>query len=478
MSVVQLLKRILIMKPDKFNYLFALLIFPITLFAFWRDLPPGISHESKEFNIDHDNIKFLRDLTYMDNDHQVYDQQIFKEVYKLIDKAEEFLVLDIFLFLETSIDTNSNYIHTTTKLTDKLIEKKNSNPDMPIYFITDEFNIFYYSHPNRHLEKMKDAGIHVIMTDMTKLRDSHQPYSLFWRLIPQWFGDPDYNGWLPNPFTEPKEKIAVRSLLKLLNFKANHRKLILSEKSAIITSANPHTASSLHSNIGFYVEGKILQDILYSEKAVAELSGTPIDIHFSAKSTTGDITVKYITEGKIRKNLLHYMDRLSPNDTLDISVFYLSDRKIIKQLEALRQRGCYLRILLDPNKDAFGKEKNGIPNRQVAHELHPNGIEIRWANTHGEQFHTKMAIFSRPDSTIIIGGSANFTKRNIGDKNLEANILIKTITGSDLSHTVKSYFHRIWNDEKYSLNFDAYRDDSFFKYWLYRYQEFTGASTY
>ncbi len=50
-------------------------------------------------------------------------------------------------------------------------------------------------------------------------------------------------------------------------------------------------------------------------------------------------------------------------------MFYLSERQIIKALIAAQQRGVQVRVLLDPNKDAFGREKNGIPNRQVAAEL-------------------------------------------------------------------------------------------------------------
>ena len=50
-------------------------------------------------------------------------------------------------------------------------------------------------------------------------------------------------------------------------------------------------------------------------------------------------------------------------------MFYLSERQIVKALITAKERGVNVRVLLDPNKDAFGREKNGIPNRQVASEL-------------------------------------------------------------------------------------------------------------
>ena len=455
-----------------------LLLLPILVFGFGRRLPENISLESQFYNISDSDISFLRDLTYQDGDHRVYDQEIYPRAYTLIDSAKEFLVFDIFLFIETSVDTNPEYIRTTSLLANKLIEKKKQNPDMPIYFISDEFNIFYYSHHNKHFEMMKDAGIEVIVTDMLKMRDSHLPYSIFWRLVPRWFGNPNYSGWLPNVATEPEEKMAVRSLFKLVNFKANHRKIIMSEREAIITSANPHTASSLHSNIGFVVRGEILQNILDSEKAVANISHSNIDIEFTPESTSGAMKLKYISEGKIRKNLIKCVDKLHEGDSLDICVFYMSDRKLIKSIKEAKERGANIRLMLDANKDAFGKEKNGIPNRQVAHELHKQEIPIRWANTHGEQFHTKIAIFTTSDSVYVVGGSANFTKRNIGDKNLETDILVQSGKNTEFVKEVKNYYKTIWFDDRYSMDFENYAEKSRLKYLLYRYQEWTGAATF
>ncbi len=61
-----------------------------------------------------------------------------------------------------------------------------------------------------------------------------------------------------------------------------------------------------------------------------------------------------------------------------------------------------MRVLLDPNKDAFGFEKSGLPNRQVASELiaaSDGAIKLRWYRTHGEQFHAKLAA----DAAAAIG---------------------------------------------------------------------------
>ena len=93
--------------------------------------------------------------------------------------------------------------------------------------------------------------------------------------------------------------------------------------------------------------------------------------------------MRVLTEGAIYEAVLKLINTAKPKEHLDLSMFYLSERKIIKALKSAQERGVIVRVLLDPNKDAFGRQKNGIPNRQVASE-HAVGIPIRWCDTHGE----------------------------------------------------------------------------------------------
>jgi len=77
---------------------------------------------------------------------------------------------------------------------------------------------------------------------------------------------------------------------------------------------------------------------------------------------------------------------------LDLAFFYLSHREIVASLLNAHERGANIRVLLDANNEAFGHQKSGIPNRQVALELHKAGIPVRWCNTSGEQCHSKSLI--------------------------------------------------------------------------------------
>lgn len=164
-----------------------------------------------------------------------------------------------------------------------------------------------------------------------------------------------------------------------------------------------------------------------------------------------------------------------------MGMFYLSDREIVTALKDAANRGVDVKLILDPNKDAFGMEKSGIPNRQVASELtNDSSTEVRWYDTQGEQFHSKITLIKKEQESIIIGGSANLTKRNIGDLNLETNTMVVADNDKDISVDVYNYFETIWNnvDGVYTTDYSTYEDDSLLKKIQYRIQEWTGLSTF
>lgn len=77
-----------------------------------------------------------------------------------------------------------------------------------------------------------------------------------------------------------KPKLTLRSYLHALNYKANHRKILVTDAGeaqneliTLITSANPHDGSSKHSNNGFQIQGNIGWGVIDSEQAVANMSG-------------------------------------------------------------------------------------------------------------------------------------------------------------------------------------------------------------
>ena len=108
---------------------------------------------------------------------------------------------------------------------------------------------------------------------------------------------------------------------------------------------------------------------------------------------------------------------------------------------------------------------------------------VRWYRTHGEQFHTKIALVTRGDRLIASLGSSNLTRRNIGNYNLEANVAVETSASAPLAREMTGYFDRLWNNEgeagtEYTAPFGAYRDEDRGRYWRYRLMEATGLSTF
>jgi len=262
---------------------------------------------------------------------------------------------------------------------------------------------------------------------------------------------------------------------------------------AIVTSANPHDASSAHSNVGMQVEGEIARNILASELAIAGFSGWRGNVEWTmampaAASPADPIKTSYLTEGAIRTHLLDSVGGARSGDAIRIAVFYLSDREIVEALLAAAARGVDVKLILDPNKDAFGRQKDGVPNRPVANELvtaSGGKIQVRWYRTQGEQFHTKLALITHADRLIASLGSANYTRRNIGNYNLEANLATEMSLDSPLAKQMLDYFDSLWTntspqlkEPQFTAPFGAYEDTDAGRYWRYRLMEATGLSTF
>ena len=184
---------------------------------------------------------------------------------------------------------------------------------------------------------------------------------------------------------------------------------------SLVTSANPHDGSSHHSNVALVVDGPTAVDMLKTEQAVASMSNgsSPVVIMGAFAEDKSLPQVQVLTEKAIYDAVIKMINEAKAQDHLDIAMFYLSERQIIEALKQAKKRGVDVRMILDPNKDAFGRQKNGIPNRQVASELNAVGIPIRWCDTHGEQCHSKMLLKYNHQHAELILGSANLTARNL-----------------------------------------------------------------
>ncbi len=500
----------------------------VMLYQTHKPLPAGVSYESPLYTVDH--VNFYYDLTYPapgSGDRFTQKRHIYDRILQMVDEADRFIVIDMFLF-NNYVHKGQSYPKLSEGLADHLIQRKQKQPDLQIVFITDEVNTNYNSSPNPLLEKMRQAGISIIMTDVDPLRDSTPVYSAVWRTFFQWFGQAG-EGTIPNAMATGGPDVTVRSYLKLINVKANHRKAVITDHSALVSTGNVHDASAYHSNVAFEVQGPIIGDLLKAEQSVVDLSGYQVKLpaytatasgtdstnsassnataaqpsdevnsgnasvastDSAASSASGDSTgspiqLRYITEGKVYNRVLEAINNTQKGDTLWMGMFYLADPEVIKELLAADQRGATIRLIMDPNQNAFGQDKIGIPNRPVAAELNEKSggrIGIRWYNTTDEQYHTKLMYIHKADGKdLIIGGSSNFTPRNLDDYNLENDLWISASAQNPLMLEVNSYFNMLWDNEgeQYTLPLSMYQEQTtWLKDIAYRLQLILGFTTF
>ncbi|MEM9057087.1 MAG: phospholipase D-like domain-containing protein, partial [Pseudomonadota bacterium] len=414
-----------------------------------RSLPDGISYAGTPRPAT--EVRFLRDESWVDeNGERHVDQQIFDAVFAIIAGAERLIVVDMFLYNDSQGPVPETTRALSSELTEALLARKGERPALEVVVITDPVNTLYGGLVAEHLERLSAAGVTVVTTDLTELPDSNPAWSIIWRPFIQPFGNSP-GGLLPNPIGDGK--VSFRSYFALFNFKANHRKTILADRGdgfvAIVSSANPHDGSSAHRNAAIEFNGPAVADLLTTENAVLAFSGAPTVAPLEPVSRErGAVTVEVLTEGRIARALLDAIDGAAPGDEVRLMMFYLSDRRVVEALERAQARGVTVRLILDPNKDAFGREKSGIPNRPVARELTDAGVPVRWCNTQGEQCHAKMILIDRASGeSVLISGSANFTRRNLGDYNLETDVAVHGPATSRVLADAREYFDSAWRND-------------------------------
>ena len=470
--------------------------------AWLKPLPPNVSLEGKPCRVGAADIEFLHDVTGWQGDQQVSRQMIFDRVIAMIRNAREFVLIDFFLFNDFLGKDLTAHRPLCRLLTDELIVLKQRCPAVRILVISDPVNVAYGNVVPAHFTELRAMGIPVVLTDLAALRDSNPLYSGLWRLLGPWLGTSSHR-YLPHPLSPIAPGVGMRAWLSLLNFKANHRKLVIADTptatdrrmAAMVLSGNPHDASSAHGNVGLRVGGEVWRDLIRSEQAILNLSGAAIDLTGWLPAWAGQPTrdvdaldqpssmVQVLTEGKIGKALLRAIAATQPGDGIDVAQFYLSSRPVIRALLDAELRGVTVRILLDPNREAFGYAKNGIPNRPVATELMKKGegnLTVRWAKTHREQFHTKMVLVRHQDQATLILGSANLTRRNLRDFNLETDLMVSGPAQLPALREAADYFEGLWTNRSLacSQSYENGPQSSLWAYGLYRLQEATGLGTF
>lgn len=451
------------------------------------------------------NIEFLHDDSWVDaSGERGLEQEIFDRVLGLIDSARRLVLVDFFLFNEWQGPSPEAHRALADELVEHLVAAARRTDKPAVVVISDPINTVYGGLVSEHFETLRAAGIPVVVTPLIRLQDSNPAWSSVWRVLIRPFGNSSAADTLPNPFGAGR--VSIRSWLALLNFKANHRKLVVTDVPqasgdvlrALVTSANPHDGSSAHRNIALVGGGALAHDVLEAERAVIALAAErdaeaalalalldaaaaqlPRLAQPSSDATGAEVWLA--NESTIRDQALDVLAAAGPADAIELEMFYLAHRSIVRALSDAAQRGVSVRALLDVNADAFGRRKNGVPNVPVAAELVANGVKVRWCATAGEQCHAKWLHVRVGATHTSFVGSGNFTRRNLDDLNLETDLVYRSDADDPVTSEMLVRFERLWRNEPgrtYSKDYAAHADDSRLLAWQYRIMEATGLGTF
>jgi hypothetical protein len=409
--------------------------------VFWnsaKPLPPGTHTVSLTSRLSESDVDFL-------HGPQQHQDMIAREM-GAIDHAEQLIVLD--------------RSPLARELAQHLLARKRARPNLKIILLTDPANEAFGGTPSQYLADLEQAGIIVARVRLERLRDSNPLYSAVWRLL---------LGWWSEPFDETPGRITLQSWSRMRNSKADQRQLAVADDGsggwiAIVGAADGRAALILRGSLARAMIGSELQIAAWSTDDDRLPPAPPMDLR-----GVGSIDARFLTEGAIETALLDAIAGSAKDDQICIAVENLSDRRLIAAALAAAARGAHVQVLL---------ERNPMPNRASAGELLRDGagrIEVRWSPSGFAASSPKLLLVRHRNDVWVNVGSANFTRRNLGDLNLESGVELRMPARAAPARAFSEYFTKIWSAADRET--DA-AEESGAAYWHYRFAEATGLSSF
>lgn len=335
-----------------------------------------------------------------------------------------------------------------------LLLRKRQRPNVKVVLIADPLDEDHGGTPAEYLSTLEASGVIVARARLDRLRDATALYSAFWRMSVGWWSD---------PYDEPAG--GLRSALRRLNLKRDHRQLIVADDGAGgWVSLVPGNAAG---DLAVQISGGLARDIIESELRIAAWSSGDDRLPSAPAGYrgVGSIDARFLSEGAIRAGLIDALGSARAGDEIDLATRALGDRPIITALLEATARGAHVRVLLDASAE---------PNRAVASELsHAGGglAEVRWSNPAHNAVPASFLLVRRRGEYWLSAGAADFTRLSLGDLNLGAAVELKLPERSPTARSLADYFAKAWLG---AAAYPRYALESRSDYWRYRVLEAAG----
>jgi hypothetical protein len=235
-------------------------------------------------------------------------------------------------------------------------------------------------------------------------------------------------------------------------------------------SGPPAATARATADVGLEIHGHLARDLVMSELRIADWSTgddrLPAAPPLESRGV-GTIDARFLTEGAIHAALRDAIALTGNGDSIDVVGQALGDRAMVDALRLAAARGAHLHLLLGP----------ALPStRAAAGELVHNeagNIEVRWQPI--EQTQARYVLIRHRNDVWFDLGSADFSRRSLGDLNLEAGIELHMPARAAAARAATDFFAKAWSS---AAAYADHADESKETYWRYRLTEATGSGMF
>lgn len=419
---------------SRLGLLVAIIILVFTGLAFYhhyKPLPPGLDQSSPTHIVNESDLSF-----YFDH------QAAFDQLLTYIDSAEQYILLDSYIFNTWSGVAGG--VESIKRLNERLLAKKSSHPDIRIDLIVDPYNLGYGAFDSEVLANLSAAGVNVIITDLSQLRDANPLYGAWYRAFVAWWDFLPHYPWLANPWSAAGPKLTLRAYLAGLKLQANHRQLFIADNQGqlvSLTGLNLATTKLVAPAIG--LRSALAEDIYQSEKAIAGFSHG--SLHSLPANLLSQISpednryaqVQLLTETQIKSAALTQINAVSAGDNLKLATRFLTDQDLLTALVKASNRGVKVEILLSDH------QASALAYKQLL-AADSDFLTVKFSALADLSGFFMLAEHPSDHQLLVINGSGTLNRHSLESYNLHSALALTLNSDWTLAPSLLNHFQSLW----------------------------------